>query len=104
MITRWTVAVILTLSSHALGQSTESEALNRQRDDIRAGRLLAMRALCDAADEARYMEERFGPISAALSAAPKREEKSLHGSWLNCTPNSGPLSSPTVVGAGGKCS
>ena len=68
--------------------------------EVRTPVLLA----CDAGEEAKYMEERFGPISAALPAAPKREEKSLHGSWLNCTPNSGPLSSPTVVGAGGKCS
>ena len=28
--------------------------------------------------------------------------RSEHGSWLNCTPDSGPLSSPTVPGAGGK--
>ena len=32
----------------------------------------------------------------------KRRFKSEHGSWLNCTPNSGPLSRPTVLGAGGK--
>src|SRR3546814_14134423 len=48
--------------------------------------------------------ERFGPISAAAPPAPKRAARSLHGNWLNCTPNRGPLSSPAVVGAGGKCS
>ena len=31
----------------------------------------------------------------------KRVLRSEQGSWLNCTPNSGPLSSPAVVGAGG---
>jgi hypothetical protein len=28
--------------------------------------------------------------------------RSEHGNWLNCTPDSGPLSSPAVLGAGGK--
>ena len=33
----------------------------------------------------------------------KRVLRSEQGNWLNCTPNSGPLSSPGVLGAGGKC-
>jgi hypothetical protein len=46
--------------------------------------------------------ERLGPIIAP-PGPPSRADRSEHGSWLNCTPNSGPLSSPAVVGAGGKC-
>src|SRR5690606_33417569 len=46
--------------------------------------------------------ERFGPIIAP-PGPPNLAARSEQGSWLNCTPNSGPLSSPTVVGAGGKC-
>ena len=34
----------------------------------------------------------------------KRAVRSEQGSWLNCTPNSGPLSSPFVAADGGKCS
>src|SRR3546814_8288502 len=43
------------------------------------------------------------PIIAAAPEERKRADRSEQGNWLNCTPNSGPLSSPTVVGAGGKC-
>jgi hypothetical protein len=31
-------------------------------------------------------------------------ERSEQGSWLNCTPNKGPLSRPCAATEGGKCS
>ena len=46
--------------------------------------------------------ERFGPMKAP-PAPPTRVLRSEHGSCENCTPNSGPDSSPTVVRDGGKC-
>ena len=48
----------------------------------------------------RLLESMLRPAPAA----PKREARSEQGNWLTCTPNSGPLSSPAVLGAGGKCS
>ena len=72
----------------------------------------------DAADQHAVLVEReaariggeaerraLGPDERA-GAAGRRSgvSRSEQGSWLNCTPNSGPLSSPAVVGAGGKCS
>src|SRR5579872_3915297 len=41
-------------------------------------------------------------MAAAPPAGINRDERSEHGNWLNCTPNSGPLSSPAEDGSGGK--